>query len=184
MVLVVTSLLFLTFHLGLLFFMMSLTKGWSNLFIFSKNHSCVCVCLLFLLGYILVPFFYWIWVLFVLFLFPPGVRLDYYLSFLFISWNGPVSIYTSHLDLLLLCLINFKMLCLYFHLFSFQFHFFLFPQWPIGCLVAYCLGYMSGFFIQFFLVFNFWPHTILVREDTWYDFSLLNFTESCLWPSI
>ena len=65
---------------------------------------CVCVCLLFLLGYILVPFFYWIWVLFVLlFLFLPCVRLDYYLSFLFISWNGPVSIYTSHLDLLLLC---------------------------------------------------------------------------------
>ena len=45
MVLVVTSLLFLTFHLGLFFFMMSLTENWSILFIFSKNHLFVCVCL-------------------------------------------------------------------------------------------------------------------------------------------
>ena len=85
------------------------------------------------------------------------------LEVLLISWGKLVLLWTSLLEMLLLCPIGFGSSCFHFHVS--RYFWFPFLQWFIGCLVAYYLSNTCLFFLVFFFTFFFlcsWFLTTLV----------------------
>ena len=150
MLVVFSSLLFLILFIwsSFFFFLMSLPKGLSILFIFSKNQLLDSLILtimllvsihLILLWSWLFPPFYLLWVVFVV---GPGVLVGVELGCLFemfLSFLGrPVLLWTSLSGLPLLCPIGFGLLCVQFNLFPETFWFLPYSHsWPIHCLKAW-----------------------------------------------
>ena len=88
----------------------------------------------------------------------------------FIAMNFPprTAFVTSH---------NSGMFCFHVHLSQETFLFPLEFLCSIGCSEDYCLISMCSQIFQFSSCCYFYFYAIVVREDTWYDFSLLEFTD-------
>ena len=76
------------------------------------------------------------------------------------------------LDWLLQCPIRFEIIVFPFSLVSWYFKIYFF-----GCLVACCLASMYLWFLQFFLVLDFYLYIVVVRKDVRYVFNLFQFID-------
>ena len=147
----------LLFYLDPLYFLMSLIKGLSTLFIFSNNQLLVSLIFsIFLLLFYIFPLWYLLFPSAVLFIIPLYDKLYFFTwGFLLVSWDRSVSLWTSLLGLLLLNPTDFRKLCFYFILSQAIFWFPLwFLHWPIVFLVAYCLASMCLCFSHFSYVID------------------------------
>ena len=134
---------------------------------------------LFLLWSLLFPSFYSLWALFVLYQVPLSVKLDCLFE-LFLEL-GLVMLWISLLGLLSQCPTDFWLYCSRFHFFQ---GIFWFLPWShccsIHCLVICCLVSMSLCIFSVLLVIDFKFHSVIVREDAWYDSTFLEFIKTCL----
>ena len=172
-----------------LFFLMSLAKALSILFIFSKNQLLVlwifAIVFFVSISFISVLIFMTSFLLLTLGFFCSSftscfwckVRLFIWEFSCFLRWdwigiNFPLTtaFAVSHRFWVVVFLLSFVSRFFKFVLW--------FLHWSLGYLVAHCSASMCLCFCCFFPVIDFQSHSIVVRKDAWYDFNFLKFSKA------